>query len=131
MEFTSHGKKPLVPFLVIVIAVLAIQVIVLYKQISGLKQNPQQIAQEVTKELIAEVGELILLPADEAPTVATVSDPEKLKDQPFFANAKAGDKVLIYTKAKKAFLYDPVGHKVVEVAPVNLGNPEGSPPKKK
>lgn len=131
MEFTSgNGKKIVVPFLVIVIAVLAIQLIVMYKQNSALKKNPQQIAQEITKELVENVGKLIVLPADETPTVATVSDPEKLKDQPFFANAKAGDKVLIYTKARKAFLYNPEGRKIVEVAPVNLGSPEGVPPRK-
>ena len=54
--------------------------------------------------------------------MATVSDLEKLKDQPFFAKAKIGDKVLIYTDAKKAILYDPVNDKIVEVAPINIGN---------
>jgi len=64
------------------------------------------------------VGRIIVLPNDEEPTVATVTDPEKLRDQVFFANAKAGDKVLIYTKARKAYLYDPIAGKLVEVAPI-------------
>lgn len=70
---------------------------------------------------IASVGKLMVLPADETPTMATVSDPAKLKDQPFFVNAKSGDKVLIYSNARKAILYSPSQNKIIEVAPVNLG----------
>ena len=74
-------------------------------------------AQEAA-DVIKAVGELIMLPEDEEPTVATVTDPTKLKDQAFFANAKTGHKVLIYTQARKAFLYDPEANKLVEVAPI-------------
>ena len=83
--------------------------------------DPQQAAQAETAALLAKVGELILLPVDEQPTIATVADPEKLKDQPFFINAHQGDRVLIYTNARKAILYDPVAHKIIEVAPVSIG----------
>lgn len=68
--------------------------------------------------MIQRVSQLIVLPEGEEPTVATVSDPEKLRGQPFFENAKAGHKVLIYTKARKAYLYDPAQHKLIEVAPI-------------
>lgn len=93
----------------------------LFNQVRILKQNPEKQAQEDTAKLIEAVGKLIVLPEGETPTVATVNDPEKLKDQPFFANAKAGDKVLIYTNAKKAILYSPTENKIVEVAPLNIG----------
>ena len=75
-----------------------------------------------TERLIAEISQFLILPEDEKPTVATVSDPEILKDQPFFAKAQKGDRVLIYTKAKKAILYNPTTKKVVEVAPIDLGD---------
>lgn len=75
-------------------------------------------AQIEINELIQKVGKLIVLPKGEEPTVATVSDPAKLKDQVFFANAQIGDKVLIYTKARKAYLYDPEGDILLEVAPI-------------
>lgn len=81
----------------------------------------QKAAQAEVKSLLAEVGKLIELPSGEDPTVATITDISKLKDQPFFAHAKNGDKVLIYTNAKKAILYDPNAHKVIDVAPVNIG----------
>ncbi len=73
------------------------------------------------EKTISQVGRLMVLPTDETPTMATVSDPEKLKDQPFFINAKTGDKVLIYSNARKAILYSPTEDKIIEVAPVNLG----------
>ena len=89
-----------------------------------LKKNPQRAAQQETQKLLASVSKLIVLPEGEAPTIATVTDPERLKDQPFFANAKTGDKVLIYTNARKAILYSPDQNKIVEVAPINIGNPQ-------
>ncbi len=59
---------------------------------------------------------------DEQPTVATVTDPEKLQSQEFFRQAKAGYKVLIFTAAKKAVLYDPVGNRIVEVGPLQTND---------
>ena len=85
------------------------------------KTNPQASAQDETKKIVSEVGKLIDLPAGEDPTVATVTDIAKLKDQPFFQKAKNGDKVLIYTNSKKAILYDPVAGKIIDVAPINIG----------
>lgn len=93
-----------------------------YKQYSALKRDPQVLVKKEAAALVEKVGRLIVLPQGEEPTVATVSDPEKLRNQPFFANAKAGYKVLIYTNAKKAILYDPILNKIVEVAPLNIGN---------
>lgn len=91
-----------------------------YYQLSLLKKNPEAVAQEEAEDLVSIVGKLIILPKGEVPTIATVSDPEKLKDQPFFAKAKVGDKVLLYVKAGKAYLYDPEENKILEVAPINV-----------
>ena len=91
----------------------------LNQQLSELKQSPEQIAQQQTKEVIEKVGKLILLPQDEQPTVATVTDLEPLKGQAFFTNAKLNDKVLIYSVAKKAVLFRPELNLIVEVAPIN------------
>jgi hypothetical protein len=93
-----------------------------YRQYNNLKKNPNKVAQDETKATIDAVAKLIVLPVGEQPTVATVTDASKLKDQAFFANARTGDKVLIYTNAKKAILYNPSGNKIVEVAPVNIGS---------
>ena len=92
-----------------------------YNQFNELKMNPQKIAQAETDALLREIGKIIVLPQGEQPVVATVSDPAALAAQPFFQNAKKGDKVLIYTDSKKAILYDPVAKRIIEVAPVNVG----------
>lgn len=86
-----------------------------------LKKNPSAVVDQQTRDLVKRVSKLIVLPENEVPTMATVSDPEKLKDQPFFINAKKGYNVLIYSNAKKAILYDPFSNKIIEVAPINIG----------
>jgi hypothetical protein len=83
-------------------------------------ENSESTLQKTLPEIIAKVGMLMILPLDEEPTMATVSNPEKLKDQAFFANASSGDIVLIYSKAGKAILYNPTENKIVEVSPINL-----------
>ena len=121
----SDKKNLLIPVAVIIalIAIIAaVYFFVQYQKTQNLLANPNISAQQEVKSLVAKVGNLIELPAGEDPTVATVSDKTKLADQPFFANAENGDKVLIYTKAKKAILYRPSTNKIIEVAPVNLGN---------
>jgi len=75
---------------------------------------------------VASVGHLMLLPSGETPTYGTVADITKLKDQTFFANAKNGDQVLIYQKAKLSILYRPSINKIVNVGPLVIGN-QGSP----
>lgn len=104
-------------FLVIVLAGLTVN---FYLKVRNSQDESKVVASGEIELVVAEVSKLMMLPTDETPTVATVQDPEKLKDQPFFANAQNGYKVLIYAKAKKAILYDPVAKKIVEVAPLNI-----------
>lgn len=71
-------------------------------------------------DTIATIGKHVLLPQDETPTVAQVSDLAPLQGQAFFANAAVGDIVLIYPKAQRAILYDPKLDKVIEMAPLSV-----------
>ena len=91
-----------------------------YRGATPKKEN--KVSEENIPELIAKVGKLIVLPENEIPTVATVSNSELLKDQPFFAKAKIGDRVLVYAVAKKVYLYDPIKNRIVDSAPIDLGN---------
>lgn len=84
-------------------------------------QDSQKTVQAETDKLLAQISKIALLPNEEMPTIATVSDPDKLKNQPFFREAQKGDKVLIYTNAKKAFIYRPGINKVISIAPLIMG----------
>lgn len=123
-------KKYTIPLGVLIVVIAAIPSIYFFLKYQAAQKrltNPTQYAQDEVKATVAEVGKLMALPDSETPTVATVNDIEKLKNQPFFTNAENGDKVLIYTNAKKAILYRPTAKKIIDVAPITLGaNATGS-----
>lgn len=81
------------------------------------------------KALTDKVSQIAVLPEDETPTVLTVSDLTKLHANPFFVNAKLKDKILIFKKAERIILYDPLGHKIVNMGPYseNQSSPPPSP----
>jgi hypothetical protein len=91
-------------------------------EILGLSKPADTESQKEAEEIIAKVGKIIQLPADEQPTIATVNELEKVREQQFFKNALIGDKVLVYQTAKKAFLYRPSENKIIEVGVVNISN---------
>lgn len=128
------GPIPLAAILVIVAlsAGGAIFVVKRNPQLLGLsvpKQEAAAVPSEVeVKSLVAKVGQLVLLPEGETPTVATVTDINQVKNQPFFQNAQNGDKVLVYPKAKKAILYRPSIERVIDMAPVNIGTTSATAP---
>jgi hypothetical protein len=108
--------------LVVLAIILSVPAVYFYNQYKAMqaKVNPTAATQAQITTLIAHVGNLMLLPTDEMPTVATVSDKSKLSGQSFFSHAENGDQVLIYPKARKAILYRPSTNKIIEVGPVNL-----------
>lgn len=79
----------------------------------------QQVAKDEIAKIITQVSALIVVPTDEQPLVATVLDAASLaKEQPFYADAKNGDRLVIYST--KAILYDPTLNKLVNVGPVSI-----------
>lgn len=69
--------------------------------------------------LIQEIGEFLVLPSDEKPTIATVTDKRKLIGQSLFVDAQNGDKLLAYPIAKKLILYRPVDKKIITLATIH------------
>jgi hypothetical protein len=116
-------KIALIALIVVVLVVLTAWFYVKYaqaqKKITKLS-NPTEASKIESEALVSKVGKVIELPSGN-PTVATVVDASKLSGQAFFAKSHNGDKVLIYTDAKKAILYRPSTNKVIEVAPISLG----------
>lgn len=111
--------KNIVTAVVLVFVISLAGNVYLGNKVRVLTQDPVQINAREVSDISAKLSRLMVLPTDETPTLATVSDPEKLKNQSFFANAKTGFKVLVYAKAQKAILFDPYINKIVEVAPIN------------
>lgn len=100
------------------------------KELKAIKQAAgasQSASGDQLSKILVEIGKIMKLPEGEIPTMATISDIGKLKDQPFFQNGKNGDILLVFNKAGKAILYNPTDKKIVEVAPVSNAVAAGSP----
>jgi hypothetical protein len=91
-----------------------------YYKYQEVKKNPELVSKEEVATVTKALQRFIDLPTDEEPTVATVTDREKLKDQEFFRNSQNGDKILIYVKARKAILYRPSANRIIDFAPLTL-----------
>jgi hypothetical protein len=129
---TKPRRSFLPTVIVIVLATITLlsagAAVYFYLRFQNLSKNPALLANDENKTLLGRVGKLMILPLNETPTIATVTDLAPLKGQPFFANAKIGDKVIIYNTAKRAILYDPKDDKIIEVAPLNTNSsPENVP----
>lgn len=75
-----------------------------------------------TQKIIEDLNKLILLP-DETPTIATVTDKDKLIEEnpDFYESVNNGDKLIIYED--KAILYRPSSRLILNVAPVVRNKP--------
>ncbi len=96
------------------------------KDVKIQQQASGQLTPDQTQKLLAEVGKIIDLPTGEIPTVATITDITKLQDQDFFKKAHNGDQVIIYTQAKKAYLYNPTLKKIIDVQPISVPDASAS-----
>lgn len=114
-------KAPLIALvgLAVFSSILTGNLLTKYPELAGLIKGPEIIKKE-EDALIAEVRSIIELPADERPTVATVTEPEKLSGQKFFEKAKNGDRILVYNQAGKAVLYRPDEKRVVELGNLSI-----------
>lgn len=87
------------------------------------RSTPSLTGEAELKSTVAKVSRHYLLPSDETPALATVTDPSKLTT-PFLKKAKVGDKILIYQSNKIAIIYRPGIDKVVIVGPVSIDSPK-------
>lgn len=123
LQKTRISKKLLTYLLLSLVIILLGTTGYFYYQFHKLSKSPiaaQITAQEEAQKLATDIGKLMLLPKDEVPTVATITDIDKLKDQLFFRNATNGNKVLIYPNFKLAIVYDPKANLIVNVGPINF-----------
>lgn len=97
-----------------------------YTKYTAIKSNPDLEAQKKTHMIVAMVGKLIELPKGENPTIATITDKTKLKDQAFFKMAENGDVLLAYTSSMQAILYRPSLNKIINVAPISTNSQQNT-----
>lgn len=110
-------KNKIIKFLgIVVILILAFWAGYSYGQLEQTKNNIKD--SEDFSRLIERVSDLYLVPIGEIPTIATVSDPQSVKEKSFFAFSLKGDKVLIFSSTGKAILYRPSIDKIIEVVSV-------------
>lgn len=121
MQRTSN-KKTVVAF-----AALAVLIVGLLgtagffaKEYYDLRANPTQAKEQEREKLVNQVGQLYSLPQGEQPIVGEVKDVKKLDEQPFFKNAKNGDKILIYQEARLAIVYRQAKNKLINVGPIAI-----------
>ena len=72
--------------------------------------------------IVADVNRHYLLPTNETPALATITDKSKLTSK-LFTNAQNGDKVLIYQTNQVAIIYRPSIDRIVAVGPVSIDTP--------
>lgn len=85
--------------------------ILVYRNNHSTPQTVETVKQEIARHYV--------LPTDEQPALATITDKKKLSSQ-FFKRAENGDKVLIYQKNQIAIVYRPSIDRVVSVGPVAI-----------
>lgn len=125
--YTSLSKdKTILSILIIVVLVALAGAAFLYVQYQNtakeLKKVKSQVStqagvagkQDEAKKYVTEIGKIVRLP-DETPSIATITDVSKLKDQPFFKDANNGDVLLVFSKSGKVILYDPANKKIVDM----------------
>lgn len=106
----TRNRRVFIAYLVVV-ALFAIPVVAYTMK----PENSKDVAQAEIDDVTKKVSLLMDVPS-ETPTIASISDASKLREQPFFAKAQNGDKVLIFNAAQKAVLYRPSTNKIIEVA---------------
>ncbi len=77
------------------------------------------------ESVVKRVGKHIMLP-NETPEVTTVDNAAAMTGQPFFANVKNGDKILIFPKAMLIIVYRPSEDILVNGGPIVDDSSTGS-----
>lgn len=120
---SSLNKKLLITACILVLLVVSIGGILYWWRPVGqtLVTDPAAQREAVRLEneaLLLQVQQHILLPGNEAPTVAVIDNAQELaSEQDFFKNSQDGDKLLIYPQAKRAFIYSPSRDVIVAAGP--------------
>lgn len=120
-EMKSRGGKFIVGVLLIVILLLVGTIVFGYFNYYK-KFQIKSVAKNGAESMIEDIGKLMILPNEETPMVATITDINKLivDNKEFYGNAQNSDVVLFYST--KAIIYSPQKNIIVNVAPIVKSN---------
>ena len=99
------------------------------QELEKIRESTQENAGEVAKRVLNSVRQLIDVPEEPEPTVATIVDVNRLREtSTFYENAENGDHLII--TENRAILYDPDRNIIIDVVPVRIqpGADEEQPP---
>lgn len=116
-RFITKIQMPL--FLGILLSIVAASAFIGFILGHTNKQPSQATSIVRSSDLLTEIDKTYKLPLDEQPTIVTIKDHDKLKDQIFFKDARNGDKLVVYSNAKLAIIYRATEHKLINVGPIN------------
>ena len=105
-------------YLVLVLVIALMSLLIIGFLLIQKRNNRADIVAENVKALISKH---MLLPTDEEPAYATITDKEKL-DTPFLKQAENGDKLLIYQNNQKVIIYRPSIDRIIDVGPVTIAD---------
>ena len=97
-------------------------------QLEELRQSTQNSGQQVAAEVLNKLRNHMDIPAEPQPTVATITDVDRLREtNEFYNKAENGDHLVI--TETRAILYDPDRDLVLDVVPVRINRDQlaGSP----
>lgn len=116
------GNKALLAALVGLTLVGLVGTFVFYQKYQDVKSNPAQ-AQKAqnsaeTQRVLTELKKILRVDETEAPTVARVEDPAKLKktNAEFYKNVEKGDYLVIFPK--RAIIYRESQNQLINIAPI-------------
>jgi len=121
-QMGKHHATTTFIFLVL-IAIIAITGYMYYQTRQQLKrlstpEGQRAVAQQEVKDIVGRLGKLTLLPSED-PVIATILDAKYLATQSaFYKDAQNGDKVVVYPKAQKAFIYSVDRNIIVNAGPL-------------
>jgi hypothetical protein len=96
------------------------------RQLEEIKASSRNSGEELANEILEKVNDLVDIPLDPRPTVATISDIDRLKEaNDFFSVADNGDYLIL--TGSRALLYDPDRNIVLDVAPFQINRESPSP----
>lgn len=115
----KHKRFPTLLYVATTLILLAVAGYFFW-QYQDLRNNPERVTKQEIAVITQDLAKLIDLPDGETPTLATIEDASKFDNQQFFVDAQNGDKILIYTEAKKVILYRQSNNRIINIGSIAI-----------